>query len=70
MPEVEANWGLDFEAGARPEPVPLGEGARDSLTRVARERDRQRLASPKLTLRQKARIRADQERADASLPAE
>jgi len=35
-----------------------------------RERDRQRLASPKLTLRQKARIRADQERADASLPAE
>jgi hypothetical protein len=30
------------------------------------ERDRQRLASPKLTLRQKARIRANQERADIS----
>ena len=32
------------------------------------ERDRQRLAHPKLTLRQKDRIRAARERADASAP--
>jgi hypothetical protein len=35
----------------------------------ADQRGRQRLASPKLTLQQKARTRADQERADASLTA-
>jgi hypothetical protein len=32
------------------------------------ERDRQRLGSRNLTLRQKARIRAGQERADATAP--
>jgi len=32
----------------------------------ADQRDRQRLASPKLTLRQKERIRAAQARADAA----
>jgi len=39
------------------------------IQEAQQERDRQRLANPNLTLRQKSRIRAAQERADAPDPA-
>jgi hypothetical protein len=39
------------------------------IREAQQERDRQRPANPNLTLRQKSRIRAAQERADASAPA-
>ena len=39
------------------------------IQEAQQQRDRQRLANPNLTLRQKSRIRAAQERADAPAPA-
>jgi hypothetical protein len=66
-------WGIARQAGHQnfitsgttPTPADPGNGAGASLTRNQRERDEERLASLKVTLREKRQIRTARARADA-----
>ncbi len=62
---------LDKEPRVQPGAIVTNKRLGAVLTQIRadqQERDRQRLAHPKLTLRQKDRIRAARERADAAIP--